>query len=139
MAYNIDNAIAELKVLSMDTPKKPKLPNDRLLDEYEKKIGLQFPKDYRKFLRQASDVFVGVLTPLIVTENGDAPGELAAVLLEAREMGLPIDWLPICDDNGDYYCLVNNGQVRFWSHDGATDESWPDLATWIKQVWIEQG
>lgn len=139
MAYNIDDAIEELKALSIDTPKKPELPDDRLLDECEAKTGFRFSDDYRKFLKQASDVFVGVLSPLIVTENGDDPGELSIALSEAREMGLPNDWLPICEDNGNYYCLLDDGKVRFWSHDGATDESWPDLATWIKTVWIEEG
>jgi hypothetical protein len=138
MAYYIDDVIKELKALSIDTPRKPKLPDDKLLDKYEAKIGFRFSDDYRKFLKQASDVFVGVLNPLIVTESGDATSELAIALSEAREMGLPNGWLPICEDNGDYYCLIENGNVCFWSHNGATDELWPDLATWIKVVWIEE-
>jgi hypothetical protein len=31
------------------------------------------------------------------------------------------------------------GEVVFWSHEGATDERWPDLATWIREVWIAEG
>lgn len=31
---------------------------------------------------------------------------------------------------------MKTGRVSYWSHDGATDESWPDLATWIEEVWI---
>lgn len=137
MVYSIDDAISELKSLSIDTPIKPELPDDTLLDKCEAKIGLVLPDDYRKFLKNASDVFVGVLNPLIITESMDSPSDLAVVLLEARAMGVPFSWLPICDDNGDYYCLVDE-QVRFWSHNGATDEVWTDLASWIKKVWIEE-
>ena len=46
--------------------------------------------------------------------------------------------LPICEDNGDYYCLNQAGEVVFWSHNGATAEKWRNLADWIKQVWIEE-
>ena len=90
-------------------------------------------------MKQASDVFVGDLNPLIVTASGNAPGELAVAITDARAMGLPRDWLPICEDNGNYYCLTDDGTVRFWSHDGATDEKWHSLAVWIKTVWIDRG
>jgi len=36
----------------------------------------------------------------------------------------------------DYYCIDNQGRIRFWSHNGTTDESWKNLATWIEDVWI---
>ena len=55
---------------------------------------------------------------------------------EAWEIGVPEDLIPICQDNGDYYGMNKKGQVVFWSHDGATDEKWKDLATWIEEVWI---
>lgn len=139
MTYNIDNAIEELKSLSIDTPKKPKLPDEQLICEYEQNIGFTFADDYKKFLMEASDVFVGMLNPLIMTKDGNAQGELAIALLEGRELGLPDDWLPICEDNGDYYCMLSDGRIRFWSHNGITDDSWPNLATWIKEVWIEEG
>lgn len=41
------------------------------------------------------------------------------MLDEAREQGLPDDWLPICEYNGCYYCLTPNGTVRYWTLDGA--------------------
>jgi len=50
-------------------------------------------------------------------------------------MGVPGDWLPFCQDNADYFCL-DGRIVRYWSHDGETDEQWPDLGTWISEVWI---
>jgi hypothetical protein len=54
------------------------------------------------------------------------------------QMELPRELLPICEDNGDYYCMNERGEVVYWSHAGSGDERWPDLATWIQQVWIEE-
>lgn len=138
MSYTINQAIEELKSLSEDTPTKPKLPNDELLDEYEQKLGIKLPSDYRLFLKEASDVFVGYINPLLVSENEDSGNELSVAINEARELGVPSEWLPVCEDNGDYYCIDQSGAVQFWSQDGFTDENWCSLADWIKEVWIEE-
>lgn len=137
MAYDIDDAIAELKALAITTPKAPPLPDDKLVAEYETELGFSFPDDYRKFLAEASNVFVGTLEPLIATDTRNARGELSVALVEARRDGLPRDLLPICEDNGDYYCLAPDRSIRLWDHNGLASEKWPDLATWIKEVWIE--
>ncbi len=68
---------------------------------------------------------------------GGVYGELLTTIQKARSAGLLDNWLPICEDNGDYYCIAPDGRVRFWSHDGPSDESWPDLATWVGEVWIQ--
>jgi hypothetical protein len=133
---NIETVIEKLKGLSIDTPIKAKLPDDLLIDEYEKKLGLKFPVDYRKFLKEASHVFVGTLSPLTVSENYNVYGEVYYSFIELNNLGFR-DLLPICEDNGDYYCLAEDASVVFISHDGYIDESWPDLATWIEKVWIE--
>nr|WP_245150858.1 SMI1/KNR4 family protein [Pseudomonas fluorescens] len=39
--------------------------------------------------------------------------------------------------DGNYYCLLEDGSVSYWSHDGTSNEVWPSLASWIKQAWIE--
>ena len=138
MSYDINDAIFELKKLSIDTPKKPVLPSESILEKYANSIGFKFSDDYRKFLLEASDVFVGSINPLIITERGNHPDELSVALNKAREIGVPKEWLPMCEDNGNFYCLTQDGSVHFWAHDGATDESWPTLAAWIKTVWIDQ-
>ena len=77
---------------------------------------------------------VGTLEPCLVTPDAGYR-ELVTVARAAWDAGVPLDLLPICADNGDYYCLDGRA-VRFWSHNGATDESWPSLASWIVEVWI---
>jgi len=28
--------------------------------------------------------------------------------------------------------------VVYWDHNGSSDETWPDLAHWINEVWLEE-
>lgn len=81
MTYDIQNEIEELKRLSVDTPNKPVLPSEELIQKYEKRIGFTFLPDYKKFLKEASNVVVGTLNPLIITENGSSYDELSVCIL----------------------------------------------------------
>ncbi len=139
MNYTLHDAIAELKRLSQGKTNRVPLPDDRLISEYEQDIGFKFSDDFKLFLKEASNVFFGTKDPLVITSGKTSRGELSSAIEQGRLIGLPHDWLPICEDNGDYYCIVASGQIRFWSGNGPSDESWPDLATWIKKVWIEEG
>ncbi|WP_208456794.1 SMI1/KNR4 family protein [Burkholderia sp. BCC0397] len=138
MAVNAELSIAVDKLKALSTGRKiaAPAPDDALLSEYEKDIGFVFSDEYKFFLKNASTIFFGTKEPLIATCAKKDRCELSAALQEARQIGVPADWLPICEDNGDYYCIVPGGQIRFWSHDGVTTESWQDLADWIKDVWI---
>ncbi len=137
MDEKLENAINELKSRRISLPVTQYLPDDIVIDNYENEIHLSFPDDYRFFLKSASDSLYNGKGALRLTPNKDHPRELRTALYEAREIGLPSDWLPICEDNSDYYCIAPDGKIRFWDHNGTSDESWPDLATWIKVVWLE--
>jgi len=134
-----DEIILELRGLNEPVPKPLRLPDPNEVDEAQKQLGVKFHPDYRKFLLEASDVIFGVKEPCTVIPDGGHT-DLLEVAKEAwDQVGVPRDLIPICEDNGDYYCMNNSGEVVYWSHNGPTDERWPDLATWIKQVWIDEG
>ena len=42
------------------------------------------------------------------------------------------------EDNGDYFCIADCGEVVYWSHNGSTDERWPSLTEWHRQVCLER-
>ena len=133
---SIDDAIRELRARDESVPTPSRLPTEGEVAAAERVVGQRFPADYRRFLLDASDVVFGALEPAVVTPDAGHL-DLAAVVRDARALGVPDDLLPFCEDDGDdYYCLTPTGAVRFWSHDGLADESWPDLATWIRDVWI---
>ncbi len=123
-------AIEHLRDLNEPVPKPLRLPTTAQVDAVEKELDVKFHPDYRQFLLQASDVVYGALEPATVATLP----EVCQGAWDDYEM--PRDLLPICEDNGDFYCMNDAGEVVFWSSDGETDESWPNLATWIEQVWI---
>lgn len=131
--------IKELRSLNEPVPRPPRLPTEGEVNAAEDRLGIRFPADYRQYLMEASDVVYGTLEPAVVTPDA---GHLDLVdMAESAwdEVDLPRDLLPICQDNGDYYCLNASGEVLYWSHNGAVDERWPDLASWIQEVWIQGG
>ncbi len=135
---NLGDVIQELRELNEPVPNPLRLPTVQEVDRAERGLKVKFHPDYRKYLLEASDVVYGALEPATVVPD-EEPTDLTIIAEEAWEMGVPRNLLPICADNGDYYCMNKAGEVVYWSHDGATDERWPNLATWIKEVWIEEG
>jgi SUKH superfamily protein len=136
---NLTDVLAELRDLNEPVPKPLRLPTEIEVDLAESSLGIKFPEDYRRYLLEASDIVFGALEPAVVTPDAGYLSLVEVAESAWSEMELPRDLLPFCEDNGDYYCFAADGRIKFWSHNGATDESWPDLATWIKEVWIEQG
>ena len=134
MQVHIGDAIAELRLLNEPVPRPLRLPTEDEVSRAEQDLGIAFPPDYRRFLLEASDVVFSTKEPCRVTP-GSGYRHLVTTAREAWEVGVPRDWLPFCEDNADYYCLYGN-TVRYWSHNGTTDEQWPDLGTWIGEVWI---
>lgn len=134
---NIEEVIRELRDLNEPVPKPMRLPSEGEVSRAEAQLGVTFHPDYRKYLLQGSDVVYGSKEPCTVTPDGGHTDLIEVAQAAWTEMGVPGELMPICEDNGDYYCMKTTGKVVFWSHNGPTEEEWPDLATWIKQVWIE--
>ena len=133
----IEEAIQNLRDLNESLPKPMRLPSVDEIEEIEQELSVKFHADYSKYLREASDVVFGVLEPATITDP-ESHTYLPRVARTAwTQMGVPQDLLPICEDNGDYYCMNGAGEVVFWSHNGLTDEKWSNLATWIQEVWLE--
>ena len=138
MATTLDEAIQHLRALNEPVPKPMRLPSAAAVAAAERKLGVTFHPDYRRFLLEASDVVYGTLEPATVGQS-HAQSDLGEMANDAwNEMELPRELLPFCEDNGDYYCMNARGEVVFWSHNGSSDERWPSLAEWIQQIWIEE-
>ena len=132
---DLDTAIARLRALNESVPKPMRLPSEEEVRAVEAESGVSFPSDFKRYLLEASDMVVGALEPVTVTDP-DFHTYFPTVLADAREYGVPADMIPICEDDADFFCATQAGEVVFWSHNGATDERWPDIASWIENVWI---
>ena len=114
-------------------PRRRAAPQD--IDAAEQALGRRFRDDYRVFLAEAADLNVGTLEPFSVVTSGSHI-DLVSEVRDAWDTGVPIDLLPFCGDNGNYFCLAKDGTVVYWDHNGPTHESWSNLAEWIRTVWI---
>jgi hypothetical protein len=134
---NLSEVIVELRELNEPVPKPFRLPTETEVSAAEKRLNVKFHEDYRRFLLEASDVVVGSLEPAMVAADCGYLNLCEMAEYAWDEMELPLTLLPICEDNGDYYCLNKKGEVEFWSQDGESTDRWDNLAVWIKEVWIE--
>lgn len=133
---NLTDVIEELRGLNEDVPEPFRLPTVDEVGAAEKRLNVRFHDDYRRYLLEASDVSFGSLEPAIVTPDCDYLNLVEIAEYAWDEMEIPLAVLPFCEDNGDYYCMNRQGEVELWSG-GETSDKWGNLATWIKQVWID--
>ena len=134
---NLSEVINELRELNEPVSKPFRLPTEDEIKAAEKRLNIQFHEDYRRFLLEASDVVCGVIEPAVVIPDAGCLHLVEVAEYAWDEMDVPLTLLPICEDNGDYYCLNKKGEVELWSGSGATGEKWENLAAWIKEVWID--
>lgn len=132
----LDQAFAALRERDTPVPIPARLPTEDEIVDAEEVLEVKFHPDFRRYLLEVSNVNVGTLEP-VTLRPPEAHTDLLQLCESAwEEMELPRNLVPICEDNGDYYCMNKKGQIVFWSSDGASEEKWANLATWIEEVWI---
>jgi len=115
------------------------LPTNSDIQKTQQDLAITFHPDYVRFQCKISTISFGVIEPLIIGERTEHLNFRSAFADTRGLAGFPKDLFPICEDNGDYYCMKSDGKspkVVYWSHNGRTNEEWADLATWIEEVWI---
>lgn len=113
-------------------------PTDSEIAEAERRLNFVFPSEYVAFLKGGGNVANAVFEPAVVL-----PGSGHLDLIEIAESAwaheeIPRDWLPFIEDNSDYFLLSQSGEVRYWSHNGVTNERWPTFSAWFQQVCVER-
>jgi hypothetical protein len=134
---NLPDVIDELRGLNEDVPNPFRLPTEAEVSAAEKRLNVKFHDDYRRYLLEASDVSYGELEPAIVTPDCDYLDLVEIAEYAWDEIEIPQSVLPICEDNGDYYCINRGGEIESWSSSGPSETKWPNLAAWIKEIWID--
>ena len=113
------------------------LPSDDEIAEAQRKLGVCFPNEYIEFIKSGYDLGDSLLECLEINSPGSHVDLFEAIENARKFYGLPEELLPICEDNSDYYCLNEKGEVVFWSHNGATNEKWPNITAWKEQMIFE--
>lgn len=133
---DLTDALNQLRSRNEPVPRPFRLPTANEADDAERRLGVRFHPDFRRYLLEGSAVVCGVVEPVTIT-CPESHTDLFKVAESAWEAyGVPRELLPICEDNADFYCMNSSGEVVFWSHNGWASEKWPSLADWIVQVWI---
>jgi hypothetical protein len=113
-------------------------PTDAEIAEAEAKLAFSFPSAYRTFLKGGGDVANAKFEAAVVLPDSGHLDIFDIATTAWNTMGVPRSVLPIVEDNGDYFCLTPQGGVTHWSHNGATDETWPTFDAWFEQVCVER-
>lgn len=118
------------------------LPDDDLLVEIEEQLLLPLPDDLWHYLLEASDVVYGALEP-VTAADPRSHTYLPEVAAQAWNDGMPRHLLPVCQLGDGYYCISEEGEVRYWNghklgKDPQGNKQWANLWEWIRDVWLQE-
>ncbi|UQY36898.1 SMI1/KNR4 family protein [Pseudomonas fulva] len=135
----MEEVIEQLRELNEPVPVPLELPDEELLVEIEEQILINLPFELREFLLKVSDVVYGRLEPVTVTDP-QSHTYLPEVASVAWSLGVPRELVPICEDQGNYYCVEQDGTVLLWDgeEEDLTDDSWDSVWHWVREVWLEE-
>jgi hypothetical protein len=125
-----------LRESNQPVPVPLELPDEDDLVVIEEELLLPIPRDMRLYLLEASDVVYGTLEPVTVADP-NSHTYLPDVAAYAWSIGVPRYLIPLCEDQGDYYCVEPEGEVILWRNGELTDETWPSIWHWVRDVWLE--
>lgn len=132
---DLSEALSNLRDRHVPPPRPSTLPTEAEVDDIESSVAVTFPPDFRRYLLEASDVCVGTFESVTIN-NPESHTHLPTGIESARAYGVPSRLLPFCEDNANFFCFNEKDEIEYWSHNGVVDEKWPDLATWIQDVWL---
>ena len=111
------------------------LPDEDQLVRIEEELLLPIPREMRQFLLEASDVIYGHLEP-VTAADPNSHTYLPEVTAFAWSIGVPRYLMPLCEDNGDYYCVDPDGEVILWKNGELTEETWQSVWHCAEDVWL---
>ncbi len=112
-------------------------PSDKEIAEAQEKLGFIFPPEYIDFIKSGYDLGEAPLDALEISNPPSYAGIFEALESAKKHYHLPKGLYPICENNSDYYCLNQKGEVVFWTHNGTTDERWLNVTVWRNSMVAE--
>ncbi|MGL4604870.1 MAG: SMI1/KNR4 family protein [Iodobacter sp.] len=115
-----------------------RIPADPRIAEAERKLNFRVPPAYIEFLKGGGNIANAVLDAAVILPGCSYPDLFDIAETAWNHDGIPKDWLPLIQDNGDYFCISKNGEERYWSHNGTANERWLSFSAWFQQVCVER-
>lgn len=132
----MEEIIEQLREMSEDVSLPLDLPTDDDVLEVEEAILIPLPHDLRTYLLEVSDVIVGAIEPVTAADERSHT-YLPEVAATAWSVGLPRDYIPVCEYDGGYAAISQDGKVSFWVNGDFTEE-WEDFWYWCRDVWLDR-
>ena len=132
----MDEIIERLRALNIELNLPLELPTEEELVLVEEQILISLPYEFRLFLLEVSDVVFGSIEPATAVDPRSHTylPEMAAV---AWDIGMPREYIPVCEYKGGYACIEQDGKIYFWERSGMTTTSWDDIWRWARDEWLE--
>lgn len=135
----MEDVLDTLRELNETIPVPLELPDHDMLVEVEEALFLPLPREYREFLLSVSDVVYGGIEPATAADP-QMHTYLPEIAATAWSLGVSRELIPMCEINGDYYCVAADDTVVFWSvcdGRGQTDDEWATVWHWARDVWLQ--
>lgn len=132
----MEDVLDYLREHNQPVPVPLELPEEEGLVEIEEQILIGLPHEFREYLLLASDVVYGSLEP-VTASDPNSHTYLPEVASVAWDIGVPRHLIPLCEDQGRYYCVEQDGEVVLWEDGEISEERWETVWYWIRDVWLE--
>jgi len=131
----VEEVIEELRENAEQVPVPLDLPDMDEIVEAEEEILIGLPYEFKQFQLNVSDLVLGSLEPVTIADTSSHT-YLPEVTAQAWNDGLPREYIVLCQTGADYYCVDEQGTVKFW-RDGEIDEQdWESVWHWARDVWM---
>ncbi|MGB0892814.1 MAG: SMI1/KNR4 family protein [Parashewanella sp.] len=133
----MNDIIYQLQAVNHATSFPLDLPTFEQLVEVEEQILIPLPSSLKEYLLNASDVVYGTIEP-VTASDPYSHTYLPEVTSYAWSLGLPREFIAICQQGDNFYCIDQQGQVQFWRQGRFASEPWENIWQWIEEIWLEQ-
>lgn len=132
----MDDIIDALQCAAIEQTVDMDLPDEDQLVEIEEELLLPIPADFKQFLLTVSNLVVGSLEPVTVTDP-QAHTHLPEVTAQAWADGLPREFIVLCQIGQGCYCIAQEGEVQLWQQgEFVAEQHWEDVWQWAEEVWL---
>ena len=131
----MDELIEELREANLPVPIPLELPDEDDLVEVQEALFISLNEDFQEYMLTVSDVVYGSLEP-VTASDPTSHTYLPEVAAIAWDAGLPRDLVPLCEHQGNYYAINEEGEVQLWERGVKTEQSWENIWYWVRDVWL---
>ncbi len=134
--YSMQDILEMLRERNEEVPIPLDLPDEDDLVIIQEEILIHLPDDYKQFLLLVSDVICGSIEPATVCDP-QSHTYLPDIASRAWDIGIPRELIPVCEVNGNFYCIAEDGEISYWVDLEPTEDNWSSIWHWAKDVWLD--